>query len=584
MREFARLLGYLRPYRRRVVGAVLLLLAVTSTPIVMPMILRYTIDYALPHHSYHALNIVFWSTVGLYAFRGVVSFSLNYLIGWLGQRVVFDLRFQSYRHLNRLSLSYYDTRQTGKIMARLTGDIDTVQYMLSGGFVTFLADLFSVVALLIVLFIMQWRLAAVAVAIVPLYVLNYKLFIRYIRPISEQLREKWDAMLGALQEKLTGISVVKAFVREEYETEKFMVTVQDNFRLGMTQMKLNRRLGAIAQIIRAVGTGLVLWYGGAMVLHRHMQIGELLAFNGWIASLYDPAVRLVDFNVTMQWAGAAIDRVFETLDTRPEVTDAPGAINPSHVDGAVEFRNVSFGYSRDLPVLHNINLRVEPGEFVAIVGPSGAGKSTLVNLIARFYDVTDGQVLIDGLDIRSLRLESIRRQIGIVAQESLLFSVSIRENINYGNHDATALQIMQAAHHADVHGFILNLSDGYDTKIGEDGIKLSVGQKQRVSIARATLTDPRILILDDATSALDSHTEAHVQAALDRLMRGRTAFAIAHRLATIMEADRIVVLDAGRIVDIGTHAELVARPGVYQNLYNEQFKSAQSEAMTALLG
>jgi subfamily B ATP-binding cassette protein MsbA len=563
---------------------VFLLLCTTLTPIAMPRIVGYTIDTVLPHKQWSGLNLIFWLVIGLYIVRGFVSFALNYLIGWLGQRVVFDLRFQSYRHLNRLSLSYYDTRQTGKIMARLTADIDTIQYMISGGFVTFLADLFSVFALLIVLFHAQWRLALVACAIIPLYVINYKLFIRYIRPLSAELRERWDAMLGALQEKLSGISVVKAFVREDWETEQIMKTIRDNFDLGMTQMRLNRKLGAIAQVIRATGTGLVLWYGGALILHHHLKIGELLAFNGWIASLYDPAVRLVDFNVTLQWAGAAIDRVFETLDTRPEIVDAPDAVSLRNMQGSVEFRDVSFGYDTEHPVLHDVNLSVNPGEVIAIVGPSGAGKTTLVSLIARFYDVTSGSILIDGVDLRKVRLESVRRKIGIVSQESLLFSVTLAENIKYGSHDATDLDIFRAAKNADMHEFILNLPDGYDTKIGEDGIKLSVGQKQRMSIARATLTDPTILILDDATSALDSKTEANVQAALERLMRGRTSFVIAHRLSTIMNADRIIVMDAGRIVDIGTHMELVARPGVYQNLYNEQYKSAREDALAALLG
>ncbi|MCW3099090.1 MAG: ABC-type multidrug transport system, ATPase and permease component, partial [Chthonomonadaceae bacterium] len=504
------------------------------------------------------------------------------LIGWLGQRIVFDLRFQSYRHLNRLSLAYYDTRQTGKIMARLMGDIDFIQQMVSGGFVTFLADVFSVFAVLIVLFRMEWHLALLTLCVVPFYVLNYKLFIRHIRPISEELRERWDQMLGVLQEKLTGITVVKAFVREDYETQQFLKTVQDNFNIGMKQMKLNRKLASIAQLIRAIGTGMVLWYGGTLILHRQMLIGELLAFNGLIASLYDPAVRVVDFNVTLQWTGSAMERVFETLDTRPEITDAPNAVALRPVHGGVELQHVTFGYDSDHPVLHDISLSVAPGEVIAIVGPSGAGKTTLVNLIARFYDVNDGRILLDGVDLRQVRLSTLRGSLGYVSQESLLFSVSLRENIRYGFHDATDLQILKAAKYADLHEFILNLPQGYDTKIGEDGIKLSVGQKQRMSIARAALTDPKILILDDATSALDSKTEANVQAALERLMRGRTSFVIAHRLSTIMNADRIVVLDAGRIVDVGTHAELVARPGVYQNLYNEQYKSAQSHALEAL--
>jgi subfamily B ATP-binding cassette protein MsbA len=583
MNQFGRLLGYLKPYRMQVSLAVLLLLCVTSTPIAMPMILRHTIDVVLPNKQWSALNIIFWAIIGLYILRGILSFSLNYLIGWLGQRVVFDLRFQSYRHLNRLSLSYYDTRQTGKIMARLTGDIDTIQYMVSGGFVTFLADLFSVVVLLVVLFFMQWKLALAAVCVIPFYVLNYKMFIKHIRPLSEQLRERWDAMLGILWEKLVGITVVKAFAREEHETEQVMQTIRDNFDLAMTQMKLNRKLGAFAQIIRALGTGMVLWYGGALILQRQMQIGELIAFNGWIASLYDPAVRLVDFNVTLQWAGAAVDRVFETLDTRPEIVDAPNALSIRDMRGEVEFRGVQFGYDKEHSVLHDISLKVKAGEMIAVVGPSGAGKTTLVNLIARFYDIQEGQLLIDGVDIRQIRLESIRRQIGIVSQESLLFSVPLKENIRYGRKDADDVQVMQAAKHADLHEFILNLPQGYDTKIGEDGIKLSVGQKQRMSIARATLTDPRILILDDATSALDSKTEANVQAALERLLKGRTSFVIAHRLSTIMNADRIVVMDGGRVVDVGTHAELVARPGVYQNLYNEQYKSAREHSLEALL-
>jgi len=582
MGQFRRLLGYLKPYRKRVFFAVLLLFGTTLTPVAIPRIVSYTLDYALPRKDYHALNLVFWMFIGLYLLRGMVSFGLNYIINWLGQRIVFDLRFQSYRHLNRLSLSYYDTRQTGKIMARLMGDIDFIQQMISGGFVTFIADLFSVVALLFVLFHTEWRLALVTITIIPLYVVNYKLFIRHIRPLSEQLRDKWDAMLGALQEKLTGISVVKAFVREDHETEVFMQTVKDNFDIGMKQMKLNRKLGAIAQIIRAVGTGLVLWYGGTLILRRQMHIGELIAFSGWIALLYDPAVRIVDFNVSVQWTGAAMERVFETLDTRPEIEDAANAVSLKNMEGAVTFDGVGFGYDSDHPVLHDIDLSVAPGEIIAIVGPSGAGKTSLVNLIARFYDVDEGRVTIDGIDLRQVRLESVRRQIGIVSQESLLFSVTLRENIRYGFHDATDFQIIQAAKNADMHEFILNLPQGYDTKIGEDGIKLSVGQKQRMSIARATLTDPKILILDDSTSALDSKTEANVQAALERLMQGRTCFVIAHRLSTIMNADRIVVMDGGRIVDIGTHTELVARTGVYQNLYNEQYKSAREEAMQAL--
>lgn len=574
MSNFRRLLGYLKPYRWRVVAAVVLMALITLSAVPMPLLFQYVIDVVFPQKKWNALVWVFWAVIGIHVLRGVVSFTLNYLINWLGQRVVFDLRFQSYRHLNRLSLSYYDQRQTGKIMARLTGDIDVIQYMITGGFVTLITDIVTLVAVTGVIFWKEWRLALITLAVVPLYVVVYKLYLKYIRDLSVQLREKWDAMLGTLQEKIAGISVVKAFVREDYETDRFMQTVKENFALGMKQVHLNRQLGLFAGLVRAVGTAAVWYYGSVLVLGRQLQAGELLAFTFYMGYLYDPAVRVVDFNITLQWAGAAIDRVFEVLDTRPDIEDSPNAKPLPHMRGEIEFRNVSFGYRPDHLVLKNINLHIRPGEVVALVGPSGAGKSTLVNLIARFYDVTDGQVLIDGVDVRDIKLDSIRRNVGMVMQESLLFSVTIKENIAYGRHDATEEEILRAAKQADLHDFIMTLPDAYDTKIGEDGIKLSVGQKQRLSIARAILTDPKILILDDATSALDSQTEANVQAALEHVMQGRTSIVIAHRLSTVVNADKIVVLDKGEVVDIGTHEELVNKPGVYRTLYEEQFKSA----------
>jgi ABC-type multidrug transport system fused ATPase/permease subunit len=574
MNNFWRLLGYLKPYRWRVIAAVFLMGLITVSAVPMPLLFQYVIDDVFPNKKWSALTWVFWAVIGIHVLRGVVSFTLNYLINWLGQRVVFDLRFQSYRHLNRLSLSYYDQRQTGKIMARLTGDIDVIQYMITGGFVTLITDIVTLVAVTGVIFWKEWRLALITLAVVPLYVVVYKLYLKYIRDLSVQLREKWDAMLGTLQEKIAGISVVKAFVREDYETERFMQTVKENFALGMKQVHLNRQLGLFAGLVRAVGTAAVWYYGSVLVLGRQLQAGELLAFTFYMGYLYDPAVRVVDFNITLQWAGAAIDRVFEVLDSRPDVEDSPNARPLPQMRGEIEFRNVSFGYRPGQLVLKNVNLHIRPGEVVALVGPSGAGKSTLVNLIARFYDVTDGQVLIDGVDVRDIKLESIRRNVGMVMQESLLFSVTIKENIAYGRHDATEEEIVRAAKQADLHDFILTLPDAYDTKIGEDGIKLSVGQKQRLSIARAILTDPKILILDDATSALDSQTEANVQQALEHVMQGRTSIVIAHRLSTVVNADKIVVLDKGEVVDIGTHEELVNKPGVYRTLYEEQFKSA----------
>lgn len=575
MENFKRLLRYLRPYRYRVALSVLLMFIVTLSAIPMPLLQKQVLDTAIPNKDQQTLVWIFWGILALYAVRGVISFLLNYLIGWLGQRVIFDMRYQSYRHLQRLSLAYYDGRQPGKIMARLTSDIDVIQYALTTGFVNFITDTATILIAVIWLFLLQWQLALLTLTILPLYVLNYKLLLQKIRDISVDLREKREIMIGNFTEKLISISVVKAFVREEHETEHAMHTVRDNFALGMKQTQLNRFLGATSQFFRALGTASLWWFGGALVLRRDGSLtpGELWAFYGYTNYLYEPAVRLVDFNVQVQWAAAAIDRVFETLDTRPEIIDAPDAIHLGTVKGAVEFKDVSFGYDPAQPVLHHISFQVNPGETIAIVGPSGAGKTTIVNLLARFYDATEGQILVDGHDIRRVRLETMRRHIGLVSQETILFSVSLKENIRYGKKEATDAQVTAAARAADMEDFIESLPDGFETKIGEDGIKLSGGQKQRMAIARAILADPRILILDDATSALDSHTEAHVQAALAQLMKGRTNFVIAHRLSTIMSADRILVVEAGRIVDFGTHAQLVSRPGLYQDLYNEQFKT-----------
>jgi len=575
MDNFKRLLRYLKPYRYRVALIVVLMFIVTLSAIPMPLLQKTVLDNAIPNKNLQLLAWVGWSVVALYLVRGFISYSLNYLIGWLGQRVIFDMRYQSYRHLQRLSLAYYDGKQPGKIMTRLTSDIDVIQYALTSGFVSFLTDLATVLIAVTWLFLLEWRLALMTLTVLPLYVVNYKLLLKKIRDVSVALQERREIMIANFTEKLAAIAVVKAFVRESHETEYAMQTVKDNFALGMEQTRLNRILGSTSQLIRMLGTAALMWLGGALVLKNDgtLTAGSLWAFYGYTNYLFDPAVRLVDFNVQVQWALAAVDRVFETLDTRPEIIDSPNAVYLSSIKGAVAFEDVTFGYDPEQPVLRNITFSVNPGEIIAIVGPSGAGKSTLVNLLARFYDVNEGVVTIDGHDVREVRLESMRRHLAMVTQETILFSVSLKENIRYGKKDASDQQVITAAKSADLHDFIMSLPDGYETKIGEDGIKLSGGQKQRMSIARAILADPRILILDDATSALDSHTEANVQAALAQLMQGRTSFVIAHRLSTIMNANRILVLNEGRIVDFGTHTELVHRPGIYKDLYTEQFKT-----------
>lgn len=516
--------------------------------------------------------------VAVIVIRNVCSFANSYLVTWIGHRFVFDLRFALWRHLQRLSLAFHNQTQTGKIMARATADIELIQQLIQGQLVTFISDLVTLVAVLGMLFMLEWRLALPIVALVPFYVISYLAFLKNIREVSNEQRRLYDKMLGTLAEKFSGIGVVKAFVREDYERAEFMKTVRAKFAVDMRQVHLNRRLGLVSAVISALGTGVVYAYGGSLVQHGMMTTGKLVAITFYIGFIFNPAVRVIDFNNSLQWAVSAMDRVFQTLDTRPEIEDKANALPLPALAGKVVFEDLTFAYVADQPIVKDVTLTVEPGQIVALVGHSGAGKTTLMNLLMRFYDPTGGAVKVDGYDLRDVRLETLRRQVSMVAQENVLFSVTILENIKYGNRDASDEEAFRASKAADLHDFVMSLPDGYETMIGENGIKLSGGQKQRLALARALVTDPKILILDDVTSALDGETEARVQDALRVVMKGRTTFVIAHRLSSVVEADRIVIVEHGQIVDQGTHAELIARAGIYRDLYEEQFRSALQPA------
>ena len=614
MRSFRRTLSFLAPYRGRVIASVALTLLVTLLQIVPPRLFQVAIDDGIKPtlesraraqevrrqatdassaaeqlavataeaqaqtKLLQAESVVLWSAIALFAvilLRNIFSFANSYVLTWIGHRFVFDLRFATWKHLQRLSLAYHNQTQTGKIMARVTGDIEVIQGLIQGQLVTFISDIVTLLAVVGMLFFLEWRIALAIVALIPFYVVSYLSFLKHIREVSQEQRRLWDEMLGKLAEKISGIGVVKAFVREDYETRNFMGSVHAKFAVDMRQVHLNRRLGLVSGVISAVGTGVVYAYGGSLVQRGELTTGVLVALTFYIAYVFNPAVRVVDFNNSLQWALAAMDRVFQTLDTRPEIEDKADAQSlPADIRGEVQFDHVTFQYVEGKNAVDDVSLQVAPGEIVALVGHSGAGKTTLMNLLMRFYDPSAGAIRIDGMDLRDVRLESLRRNIAMVAQENVLFSVSILENVKYGNPPAPDEHAIEACKVADLHDFIMELPDGYETMIGEDGIKLSGGQKQRLALARALLTDPAILILDDVTSALDGETEARVQEALSRVMKGRTTFIVAHRLSSVVNADRIYVIEEGRIVDIGRHSELVKRPGVYQEIYREQFKSA----------
>lgn len=612
MRSFRRTLEFLRPYRARVTVAVVLTLLVTLLQIIPPRLFQYAIDDGIrpalaaqqkikaiesgpkpspagaarqsvqladlrkeeTERAPHILLVMGITLFGVILLRNVLSYGNSYTLTWIGHRFVFDLRFTTWRHLQRLSLAYHNQTQTGKIMSRVTGDIELIQSLIQGQLVTFISDLVTLVAVIAMLFTLEWKIALIILALIPFYVIAYLSFLKHIREVSQEQRRLWDEMLGKLAEKIAGIGVVKAFVKEDYETQNFMGSVRAKFSVDMRQVHLNRRLGLVSGVISALGTGVVYAYGGSLVQQGQLTTGVLVALTFYIGYVFNPAVRVVDFNNSLQWALAAMERVFQTLDTRPDIEDKPDALPLPEVRGNVEFDHVTFQYIDGKNAIDDVTMRVQQGEIVALVGHSGAGKSTLMNLLMRFYDPTHGAVRVDGYDLRDIRLESLRRKVSMVAQENVLFSVSVLENVKYGNPQASDAQAIEACKAADLHDFISELPDGYETMIGEDGIKLSGGQKQRLALARALLTDPAILILDDVTSALDGETEARVQEALNRVMKGRTTFIIAHRLSSVVDADRIYVIEEGRIVDVGTHAELIARDGIYLDLYREQFKSA----------
>lgn len=604
MRSFRRTLEFLRPYRWRVVLAVLLTLAVTFFQVLPPRIfeagidqgikpvvalrqdleqetdpmaraeLRTRLEQASNQDGPRVLQLVAGGLFLVIALRAFLNYLLATTVAIIGHRFCFDLRFATWKHLQRLSMAYHKQTQTGKVMSRATGDIELIQGLIQGQLVTFFSDIFTLVAVVGMLFFLEWRIALIIAALVPFYVIAYLSFLKHIRALRETQRRLYDIMVGFLAEKISGIAVVKAFVRERRETESFMVAVRNKFAADRTQMHLNARLGLISGVISALGTGIVYSYGGWLVQSNQMTVGQLVAITFYIGFVFNPAVRVVDFNTGLQWAIAAMDRVFATLDTRPDIEDRPGAPALPPFKKQVVFDNVSFRYGEGDQGVFNLNLKVAKGEVIGIVGHSGAGKTTMMNLLMRFYDPSEGRILVDGHNLRDVRLDSVRRQMSLVAQENVAFSVSIAENIRYGHRDATLEQVIAASKAADLHEYIESLEDGYDTLIGERGTKLSGGQRQRLALARALVTDPAILILDDVTSALDGETEAKVQEALRRVMKGRTTFIIAHRLSSVVEADRIVVMEAGRLVDIGTHAELVDRPGIYQDLFREQFRSA----------
>lgn len=569
-RIYLRLLRYLQPYVTKTLMAVACMVLATSASLYVPWIVRDIIDGVLVSKDVGMLNTITAGIIVVFALRGFFVYGQNYLMSFISQKVVIDLREALFRHFQRLSVSYFDHSRTGKVLSYMTNDVGALQGALAQNVIELSTESLTLVGSLVAMFYLHWQLALLTLITVPLVAQAMKLFGAKLRKASGTMQQRSAEITSVLQEMIVSIRLIRLFVREDYEIDRFKHENENNFNAQMKAAQLSATLTPVVEFLAAIAVTTIVWYGGREVISGNLTSGSLIAFLVYSVNISNPVKRLGNVYGSIQKAVAAAERVFDVLDTLPEIQDMPGATELPSVQGRVTFENVTFEYRAGEPALRNMSIDIPSGQVLAIVGPSGAGKSTIANLLPRFYDPQEGSILIDGVDIKKVTVRSLREQIAMVPQDTILFSASIFENILYGRLDATREEVMEASRAANAHEFIMQLPDGYGTQIGERGCQLSGGQRQRISIARAILKDPRILILDEATSALDAESERLVQDALDKLMVGRTTLVIAHRLSTIQRADSILVLDKGRMIECGRHADLLDAGGLYSKLYSLQ--------------
>lgn len=575
MKNYMRLLAYIKPYTRRLALAVVCIIMAAGANLYLPWIIKDMIDDVLMSKDMVMLNLIAAGILVVMFTRGVFYYGQSYLVSYVGQRVIIDVRSVLFRKFQRMPLSYYDKQQTGTVMSYITNDVAVMQSAIVDNLIELVTEGSILIGSLAMMIYLDWKLSLLTLMTIPLVGFAMKIFGRKLKRSSTVIQERVAEITSLLQESISAIRVVKSFVRESYEIKRFEEQNWRNFQAAMKNVKLSSLLTPTVEFLAAIAVTFIVWFGGYEVVNEVITAGELVAFLTYAVNLANPVKRLSRVYAAIQKAMAAADRVFAVMDLNEKITDVPGAKPLPPIKGKVEFKDITFSYKEGQPALQHISLKAEPGQMIALVGPSGSGKSTIANLIPRFYDVDSGVITIDDHDIRQVTADSLREQIGLVPQETMLFSTSVMENIRYGRLEATDEEVIEAAKAANAEEFIKELPEGYDTKLGERGLNLSGGQRQRLAIARAILKNPRVLILDEATSALDTESEKIVQDALDNLMLGRTSFVIAHRLSTIFNADQIFVVENGHLREHGTHEELLAAGGLYSNLYNIQFRQNQ---------
>ncbi len=582
LRVYLRIIALLRPHWLSALGAVASLGLSTGFALVVPWLLAWVIDTGLQHGQFSTLLLATGAILVTSLLRGLFAYGQGYLSQAVSSLVAYDLRNRVYDHLQTLSFSFHDASETGQLMSRLTVDIEAVRNFIPLGLLRALLAFVTFGTISLILFELDWHLALITMICVPILILLSIQVARRLRPLWLRVQNETGALGTVMQESLSGVRVVKAFAREEFEIDKFGTKNLELRELNMSAMRLSAWNQPLMVLVLNVITVLIVWLGGVAVIGHQLSLGVLVAVTQYILLLATP-VRTFGYMVTWFMRGLSSGiRIFDVLDTQPAITDAPEATTLERVEGHVRFEHVSFAYGNGQEVLHDINIDAQPGQIIAILGTTGSGKSTILHLLPRFYEVTGGRILIDDKDIREVTLSSLRRNVGLVLQDVFLFNATLRDNIAYGVANATIEQIIEAAKVARIHEFACTLPHGYDTWVGERGVTLSGGQKQRVAIARTLLLNPRILILDDSTSSVDMETEYLMQQALDTVMQGRTTFVVASRLRTIKNADQILVLDKGKIVERGTHETLLARGSHYARLYDLQLRE-QEEFETRLL-